>query len=111
MKPNHLLLGAALAASATTSFAQSAWLPPKQQIKATPGFSYSTFDEFWVGRTRVNPLEANDESLDQYTGYVALEYGILDNLAADLTLGYSATSSTDTFGNDSDDGLADTFLG
>jgi hypothetical protein len=60
---------------------------------------------------RVDPLKANDESLDQYTGYVALEYGILDNLAADVTVGYTATSKTKTFGNDSDDGLADTLLG
>lgn len=106
-----MLLGFALTVSATVCFGQSAWLPARQEIKVTPGFSYSTFDEFWVGRMRVDPLEANDESLDQYTGYVALEYGILDNLAADATVGYTASSSPDTFGNDSDDGLADTLLG
>ena len=105
-----MLLGFALTASATVCCGQSAWLPAKHQIKVTPGFSYSTFDEFWAGRERVHPLKDNDESLDQYTGYLALEYGILDNLAADVTLGYTATSDTDTFG-DNDDGLADTLIG
>ena len=92
------------------SWAQSVWLPIQGQFVGTPGFSYSTFDKFWVGRDRVSPLEDADESLDQYTGFVALEYGILPNLSADATVGYTATSETDTFG-DSDDGLADTLLG
>jgi hypothetical protein len=97
--------------SAAAAWSQSAWLPLQSQFILTPGFAYSTFDEFWVGRDRVDPLEDNDESLDQYTGYVSLEYGILPDLAADVTVGYTATSDTDTFGNDSDNGLADTFFG
>jgi len=90
--------------------AQSAWLPAEQQFIATPGFSFSTFDRFWMGRTKIsNP--PNGKSLDQYTGFVSLEYGILDNLAADATVGYTATD-TDAFGgNASDKGLADTMLG
>jgi hypothetical protein len=109
----NIFLGFALAASAAplVCCGQSAWLPASHEFKVTPGFSYSTFDEFWVGRTRVDPLADKDESLDQYTGYVAVEYGIHDNLAVDLTLGYSASSETDTFGNDSDDGLTDTLFG
>jgi len=113
---HNLLLGFALTSSALgpvplACFGQSAWLPAKHEFKVTPGFTYSTFDEFWVGRMRVDPLQANNESLDQYTGYVAVEYGILDNLAADVTVGYTTTSSTETFGNESDDGLTDTLLG
>jgi hypothetical protein len=99
-------------ASAACGWGQSAWLPLRGQFIATPGFSYSTFDEFWVGRDRKNPLEANDESLDQYTGFVALEYGMNDRLAADLTIGYTATSEAKkTFGRGSDEGLADTSFG
>jgi hypothetical protein len=103
------VIGAALGAAAACH-AQSAWLPAQGQLQATPGFSFSTFDEFWMGKTKVdNP--PNGKSLDQYTGYLALEYGILENLAADATIAYTATD-TDAFGGDaSDDGLADTFLG
>ena len=102
--------GLALFAGGAACFGQSAWLPGHHQFKATPGFSFSTFDEFWAGDKKVsNP--PNGDSLDQYTGYVFLEYGILHNLAADATVGYTATS-TDAFGgNASDEGLMDTSLG
>jgi hypothetical protein len=100
----------ALLAGSATCFGQSAWLPAPKQFKVTPGFSFSTFDEFWAGDKKVsNP--PNGDSLNQYTGYIALEYGILQNFAADATIGYTATS-TDAFGgNASDDGLMDTSLG
>lgn len=91
--------------------AQSAWLPAPGQFVATPAFSYSTFDEFWVGDTKVGPLKANDESLDQLNVFLSLEYGIMDRLAADVTVGYTTVGSTDTFGNSSEDGLADSILG
>ena len=106
----HTLRIGVFLASAALCFGQSAWLPATHELKTTPGFSYSSFDEFWVGRTKVkNP--PNGKSLDQYTGYVSLEYGIFENLAADATMGYTATS-TDAFGgNASDEGLSDTMLG
>jgi hypothetical protein len=107
---NKMLFGFALTVSATACFGQSVWLPAAQEFKIIPGFTYSTFDEFWVGRTLVDPLKANDESLDQYTGYLGLEYGILDNLAADATIGYSATTRTQALG-EGDEGLTDTLIG
>jgi hypothetical protein len=102
-----------LAASLLTighSVAQSVWLPSAGELRATPGFSYSSFDSFWMGTTKVdNP--PNGKRLDQFTGYLSLEYGIIENLAADVTIGYTWTD-TDAFGGSaSDDGLADTFLG
>lgn len=100
----------ALLTGTAACFGQSAWLPEQKQIKVTPGFSFSTFDEFWAGDKKVsNP--PNGKSLNQYTGYIGLEYGILGNLAADATIGYTATD-TDAFGgNASDNGLMDTSLG
>lgn len=96
-------------ASGTAAWAQSVWLPAQQQFIATPGVSFSTFDEFWTGQSKVsNP--PNGESLNQYTGFLSMEYGILPRLAADLTLGYTGTD-TDAFGADSDSGLADTQIG
>lgn len=102
--------GLALLAGSATCFGQSVWLPEQKQFKVTPGFSFSKFDEFWAGDKKVsNP--PNGDNLKQYTGYIALEYGIIENLAADVTVGYTATS-TDAFGgNASDDGLLDTSLG
>lgn len=102
-----LSLGACAGAHAQSS----PWLPANGQFVATPAFSYSTFDEFWVGDDLVDPLKANGESLDQVNAFVTVEYGIMDRLAADVTIGYTQVGSTDTFGNDDDDGLADTVLG
>ena len=91
------------------AWAQSVWLPAEGEFVATPGFFYSTFDEFWMGKTKVsNP--PNGESLDQYTAFVTLEYGLVPRLAADVTVGYTGTE-TEAFGDDSDDGMADTHIG
>src|SRR6266404_4585118 len=85
----HTLRIGVFLASAALCFGQSAWLPATHKVKTPP----------------------NGKSLDQYTGYVSLEYGIFENLAADATMGYTATS-TDAFGgNASDEGLSDTMLG
>lgn len=89
---------------------QSAWLPAERTLLATPGFVYSAFDEFWVGETTVGPLKANDEYLEQYAAFLAFEYGLAEAFALDLTVGYTWTSSTTTFG-DGDEGLMDTTFG
>src|SRR4030095_12695673 len=110
MNSKHSMgIGVVLSVSAITSLGQSAWLPLPHEFKVTPGFSFSTFDEFWVKDTKIsNP--PNGKSLNQYTPYLSLEFGILRNLAVDATVGYSITD-TDAFGGDSDDGLADTSIG
>lgn len=90
---------------------QSAWLPPQGDLVASPSFTFSTFDEFWVGDTKVSPLKDNGESMDQINVFISLEYGILDRLAADATIGYTQVGSTTTFGNGDEKGLADTLLG
>jgi hypothetical protein len=90
----------------------SAWPPNEQQFVVTPGFVYSTFDKFWVGDTRVdNP--PNKKSLDQYITFLSLEYGILPDLAADVTVGYTwtETKAFGATGTRDDRGLADTYLG
>jgi hypothetical protein len=110
MNSKHSMgIGVVLSVSAIASLGQSAWVPLAHEFKVTPGFSFSTFDEFWMKDTKIdNP--PNGKSLNQYTPYLSLEYGILPNLAADATVGYSITD-TDAFGGDSDDGLADSNIG
>jgi hypothetical protein len=106
---NHFVIAAALYGGATVCMGQSAWLPARGELKATPGFSFSTFDEFWMGDSKVsNP--PNGDSLNQYTGYISLEYGIIENVAADIIFGYTATESG-AFGNEDDTGMMDTLLG
>lgn len=101
---------AVLALAGTMAHGQSAWLPAPLEVKTTPGFSFSTFDEFWMGDSKVdNP--PNGDSLDQYTAYLSLEFGILERLAADATVGYTWTDSDAFGGQVSDDGLTDTSLG
>jgi hypothetical protein len=112
MKQPRLLLAAALAATGTpAALAQSPWLPAHGEVLATPGFTFQTFDEFWVGTTKVGPLKANDENQEQYVGFLNVDYGLFAGLAVDLTVGYGGTSSTDTFGGRSDEGFIDTSLG
>lgn len=98
-------------AASVEAGAQSAWMPVQGHLIVTPAFSYSSFDEFWAGENRVSPLKANGESLDQLNVFVSLEYGILDRLAFDATIGYTRVDSTFTFGSPNVDGLADTQLG
>ncbi len=102
---------AALSLSSICSLSgQSPWLPTKGEWLVTPSFTYSTFDEFWVGNTLVSPLKDNGDDLDQYSGFLAIEFGITDHLAVDVAFGYTETSSTTTFG-DGDEGFADTSFG
>ncbi len=107
-----LIPALALCAGISAHAQYSAWLPDERQFVVTPGFVYSTFDKFWVGDTRVdNP--PNGKSLDQYITFLSVEYGILPDLAADLTVGYTWTD-TKAFGASGtrdDNGLADTYFG
>lgn len=103
----------ALCAGVTAQAQYSAWLPAEQQFVVTPGFTYSRFDEFWMGNEKVdNP--PNGKRLHQYVSYVGLEYGILENLAADVTVGYTWTESKafNATGRETGDrGIADTYAG
>lgn len=110
---NSRVITSALASLTLSAAAQaqlSAWLPDAQQLLATPAFTYSTFDEFWMGDTLVSPLKDAGEHLRQYSGFVVLEYGIFSNLAFDATVGYAATSATSVLGP-GDEGLMDTNVG
>ena len=103
-----LISALALAAGLSAHAQYSAWLPGEQQFVLTPGATFSTFDRFWLGKDNVrNP---GDDSLDQFTTYLALEYGFTKKLAGDLTIGYTGVD-TDSFGHESDWGSSDTTFG
>jgi hypothetical protein len=103
---NPRLLAASALVFSVSAFATSidAWLPEQRQLVVTPGYSYANFDSIWAPTTKIS-LPADHTT---HVGYALLEYGILANLAADLTLGYGHVD-LDPVG--SDDGLIDTSLG
>ena len=100
--------GAAMTCVLSASAQFSAWLPDAHQIIVTPSYAYQTFDEFWLGRDK---MDLSDD-VNQHTTLLTLEYGITERLAADATVGYTWVDSTDAFGSgDEDDGLTDTTFG
>jgi hypothetical protein len=80
----------ALLAAGTAHAQLSAYTPAQNQITVTPSYVYQTYDEFWAGNKRVKL----PDDVIQHAGYLSLEYGILDDLALDLTMGYTARTPT-----------------
>jgi hypothetical protein len=107
-----LISALALCAGLSANAQLSAWLPKEDQFIVTPGFVYSTFDEFWLGNDKIdNP--PNGKDLEQAISFISVEYGVTPKVALDLTVGYTWTE-TKAFGGSGerdDRGLADTYLG
>ena len=105
MKHLAFTLGGAILVATSASAQFSAWLPAAGETILTPSYSFSTFDEFWAGGTKV---ELPDD-MRQHTWAFTVEYGITELLAADATIGYTWVDAP-AF-DDEDDGLADTTFG
>lgn len=87
-----------------SAYGQTAWLPPQGRFSVNPSYTFSTFEKFWLGRTK----SRLPDDQEQHSFSVSVEYGLFDNVALDLTVGYTRTS----FGPEGDtDGLDDTTLG
>ena len=98
-----LLAGVILLASVPAS-GQSAYVPLEGRFTLSGSYVFETFDEFWRGRKKTRL----PDDIHQHTVSVGLEYGLFDDVALDLTLGYTRSS----FGSADDiDGLNDTSLG
>ncbi|HZJ14070.1 MAG TPA: hypothetical protein VFD27_03425 [Chthoniobacteraceae bacterium] len=111
----RIILGSfALALVASAAHAQlSAYTPLRNQLIVTPSYQYQFYDSFWAGDTKVDlDVATGYDEQQQHSAYLTLEYGVLDNLALDVTFGYTWTSFTDGPGPDlTDDGWADTTFG
>ena len=81
----------------------SVWLPEPQELVATPGYAFQTFDEYWRGRDKV---ELRDRAT-QHKALLALEYGLSEKVALDLTAGYLWRRVEGR----SNDGISDTTFG
>ena len=92
-----------------SAFAQSysVWLPKEHELVVTPAYTFQMFDEFWAGGQKVK-LPSYDY---QHTMFLGFEYGLTEQIALDLTGGYTWVH-TKAFGADNhDDGLEDTTFG
>jgi hypothetical protein len=98
-----LLVWVVLLAS-VPAYSTSAYLPLEGRFSLSGSYIFETFDEFWRGRKKTRL----PDDIHQHTVSVGLEYGLLDDVALDLTLGYTRTSFSPV---DDLDGLNDTSLG
>jgi hypothetical protein len=84
--------------------ASSPWLQEEGHLEASSGVIYESFDEFYRGSVRTDfPLG----EFQQVTAVLSFEYGLLDNVNMDLSLGYVRAFG----GVMTNDGLMDTTLG
>lgn len=112
---NKLILGS-IAAIALTNAAHaqlSAYTPQRGQLISSFAYEYQRYDRFWVGKTKI-PLElaTGFKAQRQHSAFLSLEYGICDDLALDVTIGYSwAEFHRGPVRDLTDDGLTDTSFG
>ncbi|MDB6112585.1 MAG: hypothetical protein JWR69_4335 [Pedosphaera sp.] len=74
-------------------FAQAVWLPEAKQWWVTPWYEYTEFERIWRGDRKENIIQGGGHGFDQNNGMVLLEYGIKQNWAADLLLGYTSLAT------------------
>jgi len=94
--------------AASTATAASPWTLARGDLALTPTFLYETFDRFFLG---TDETRGPERGVHQTTFSTTLEYGILDELTADLTLGFTRSVVETAAGDDGEDGLADTTFG
>ncbi|MDP3073188.1 MAG: hypothetical protein Q8N18_23040 [Opitutaceae bacterium] len=89
MKKIPLLRLALVAASlgfASHATAQNVWLAEPGVLVVTPIYTHQSFDEFYVGTTRMS-LPAD---ITQRTQTIRFDYGLAPRLALDAAIGYTA---------------------
>jgi hypothetical protein len=99
-----LLALAFVLVSSVPAASWTAWALPRGEVSLQLSYVFETFDEFWMGRTKAQL----PDDIDQHTVAVGVEYGLFEDVTADLTLGYTRTSFSPA---DDLDGLNDTTLG
>jgi hypothetical protein len=109
------LLGLAALGGSHAHAQLSAYTPEPGEFIATANYQYSEYNDFWLGTKRFALKTATGfEEQRQHSAFITLEYGILRDLAADVTLGYTwAEFTRGPQGVDdlTDDGLTDTTVG
>ncbi len=110
MGKSFYITGLAIVATSVSALAQySATLPEPGQFLITPSALYQTADTYWAGTEKVGVDEITGaDSLDQYSYFLNLEYGLTRRFALDASIGYSEAGLD---GGSKRDGLSDSRLG
>lgn len=98
-------MGLVFAASAVAQ--HSVWLPGADRCVVTPSYVYQTFDTFWMGENKTDL----GGDLMQHAAFLGFDYGIAEDTALDATVGWVWSEADGVFGDQNDDGLADTTFG
>ncbi len=113
LKPFKLITTAIiLASNSPLSFAASPWLPAPESGNASMTYIYTTADEFFKGKIKKSLPHSHE--LEQHSGLFNFEYGYTDQLAVDMSLGYSRTEfvvDPKLSPKASNDGLVDPTIG
>ena len=102
---NKLLIAGGLGFAVSASAQHSAWLPEARKLVVTPSYVYHTFDEYWQGN-RTTSLGGDSW---QHAALLSFDYGLTDDTALDLSMGWVWRDSDANFG--SDNGLSDASFG
>ena len=104
----------ALALTTVAAHAQlSAYLPSQGQTVLSLGYQFSSYDDFFVGKTSVPVVAATGfKEQNQQTASLTIEYGVTDRIALDATVGWTwARFRGGPIGDLKDEGLNDTSFG
>lgn len=107
MKNTTLSILGVLALGASAQ-AQTAWLPEVHKGSVTTAFSYSNYEKFRVGNTRLK--SPTGDSVDHYSVLASVEFGLASNLALDISSGYTWVRD-DAFTGTRDSGIDDSRIG
>ena len=84
----------------------SAYLPAHGVTNTATSYVFQTFEDFWVGKTKMTL----PDDLTQHVASLSFDYGLTEDVALDLTVGYIKTHFR--LGNPTSlDGLNDTRVG
>jgi len=101
-------VGSVVGLIAISSAAQhSAWLPESKRVVVTPSYLFQTFDKYWEGNEKKNL----GGDLHQHIASLGVDYGLFDNTALDLSVGWVWSEADGVFGSSHDNGLTDTTFG
>ena len=103
---NYLCLCFALLFSAPElAHSTDPWTPLQGEGSIFLSYIFESFDRFWAGNDK---RDLPFGELEQQTGSLGFTYGVTDDLALDLALGYTSTDGRDL---GSESGLNDSTLG
>ncbi|MFQ3669929.1 MAG: hypothetical protein SNJ84_00565 [Verrucomicrobiia bacterium] len=88
MRPLIYTLMLVCGVGAVRLWGQGAYTPEAGKFTVTPSYTYQTFDRFYNSKDSIRLRNFGIEDIQQHAASVSAEYGITNDLAVDVTLGY-----------------------